>query len=74
VLNTPYGKKERKDDSSIRAAAVHANVPCITTLAGIQAVVSALAALHKHPLVVRSLQSYHERVRAETKKTASVRV
>src|SRR5262245_37924158 len=31
VLNTPYGKKERKDDSSIRAAAVHANVPCITT-------------------------------------------
>src|SRR5262245_9415555 len=74
VLNTPYGKKERKDDSSIRAAAVHANVPCITTLAGIQAIVSALTALHSHPLVVRSLQSYHERVGAETKRPTSVRV
>jgi carbamoyl-phosphate synthase large subunit len=74
VLNTPYGKKERKDDSAIRAAAVHAHVPCITTLAGIQAIVSALTSLHKSPLVVRSLQSYHERLRAETKRTASVRV
>ncbi len=74
VLNTPYGKRERKDDSSIRAAAVHAHVPCITTLAGIQAIVSALASLHKNPLVVRSLQSYHELVRAETKRTAGVRV
>jgi carbamoyl-phosphate synthase large subunit len=74
VLNTPYGKKERKDDSAIRAAAVHAGVPCITTLAGIQAIVSALTALHKSPLVVRSLQSYHERVRAETRRTASVKV
>src|SRR5262249_58427733 len=74
VLNTPYGKKERKDDSAIRAAAVHAHVPCITTLAGIQAVVSALTALHKSPLVVRSLQSYHERVRAETARAKSVRV
>ena len=74
VLNTPYGKKERKDDSSIRAAAVHANVPCITTLAGIQAIVSALTSLHKSPLVVRSLQSYHERVRAETRRTAGVKV
>jgi carbamoyl-phosphate synthase large subunit len=73
VLNTPYGKKERKDDSSIRAAAVHAHVPCITTLAGIQAIVSALTSLHKSPLVVRSLQSYHERLRAERKATAGVR-
>jgi carbamoyl-phosphate synthase large subunit len=65
VLNTPYGKRERKDDSAIRAAAVHAHVACITTLAGIQAVVSALSALHRDPLEVHSLQSYHEQVRAE---------
>jgi carbamoyl-phosphate synthase large subunit len=70
ILNTPYGKKERKDDSAIRAAAVQANVPCITTLAGIQAIVSALTAVHKAPFEVRSLQSYHERVRAETKRVA----
>jgi len=68
VLNTPYGKRERKDDSAIRAAAVQAHVPCITTLAGIQAIVSALTAVHKGPIQVRSLQSYHEHVRAETKR------
>jgi carbamoyl-phosphate synthase large subunit len=67
VLNTPYGKKERRDDSSIRAAAVQANVTCITTLAGIRAVVSALGALHGGDLGVRSLQSYHELLRVETK-------
>ena len=52
---------------------MHAHVPCITTLAGIQAIVSALTALHKNPLVVRSLQSYHERVRAETQRSPTVK-
>jgi len=59
VLNTPYGKRQRVDDSNIRAAAVSAGIPCITTLAGIRAVVSALAALRRGPYVVRSLQEYH---------------
>ena len=45
VLNTPYGKQEREDDSSIRAAATSAGIPCVTTMAGISAVVSALSAL-----------------------------
>ncbi|MEM7306799.1 MAG: carbamoyl-phosphate synthase large subunit [Planctomycetota bacterium] len=65
VLNTPYGKTERRDDSSIRAAAVQAQIPCITTLAGIRAVVSALEALHRGDFEVRNLQEYHERTRAE---------
>ena len=43
VLNTPYGKQQRADDSSIRAAAVNAGIPCITTLAGIRAIVNARA-------------------------------
>jgi carbamoyl-phosphate synthase large subunit len=73
VLNTPYGKRERKDDSAIRAAAVQAHVPCITTLAGIQAIVSALTALHKGPLQVQSLQAYHALLRAETQPTPSLR-
>ncbi|MCZ6596383.1 MAG: carbamoyl-phosphate synthase large subunit [Planctomycetota bacterium] len=59
VLNTPYGKMERKDDSSIRAAAVEGGIPCMTTLAGIRAVVSALAALHRGDSEVRTLQEYH---------------
>ena len=62
ILNTPYGKKERRDDSSIRAAAVHAGVSCITTLAGIRAVVSALAAIHRGDWGVTPLQEHHRKV------------
>jgi carbamoyl-phosphate synthase large subunit len=65
VLNTPYGKAERKDDSSIRAAAVQAGLPCITTLAGIRAVVSALEALHRGEFEVRNLQEYHSFARQQ---------
>jgi carbamoyl-phosphate synthase large subunit len=65
ILNTPYGKRERRDDTSIRAAAVQANLPCITTLAGIQAVVSALTAIHRGKIEVRPLQDYHRQLEAE---------
>jgi carbamoyl-phosphate synthase large subunit len=58
VLNTPYGKQQRIDDSAIRAAAVTAGVPCVTTLAGISAVVSALSALHRADWSVRSVQEH----------------
>jgi carbamoyl-phosphate synthase large subunit len=64
VLNTPYGKQQRVDDSSIRAAAVAAGIPCITTCAGISAVVSALAAIHRGDYAVRSLQEHHARIPA----------
>jgi carbamoyl-phosphate synthase large subunit len=59
ILNTPLGKQQRVDDSSIRAAAVTAGISCITTRAGIQAVVSALAALHRGEYAVRSIQEHH---------------
>jgi carbamoyl-phosphate synthase large subunit len=61
VLNTPYGKTERQDDVSIRASSVMHGVPCITTLAGIRAIVSALEALHRGDFEVRNLQEYHAR-------------
>jgi carbamoyl-phosphate synthase large subunit len=59
ILNTPYGKQQRVDDSSIRAAAVIAGISCITTRAGISAVVSALSALHRGDYEVRSIQEHH---------------
>jgi len=60
VLNTPYGKQQRVDDSDIRAASVTHGVPCITTLAGISALVSALSAIHEADFQVRSLQELHQ--------------
>ncbi len=63
VLNTPAGRQQREDDSTIRAAAISAGIPVITTVAGISAVVSALGAMHRGDLVVRSLQELHQTVK-----------
>jgi carbamoyl-phosphate synthase large subunit len=70
VLNTPYGKQQRIDDSMIRAAAVQAGVPCITTRAGIAAVVQALGARHSGEYSVKRLQDYHRRPAAAAPKRA----
>ena len=59
IFNTPYGKQQRVDDSYIRSSAVSAGIPCVTTLAGIRAVVSALTAMHRGQFQVRSLQEIH---------------
>jgi len=59
VLNTPYGQRERIDDTAIRASAITAGVPCVTTLAGIRAVINALGAIHRKEVGVRSIQEYH---------------
>jgi len=48
------------DDSSIRAAAVAAGIGCITTRAGISAILSALAAMHRGDYGVKSIQEHHE--------------
>ncbi|MFT7074243.1 MAG: carbamoyl-phosphate synthase large subunit [Planctomycetota bacterium] len=56
VFNTPSGKATRHDDTYIRSTAIAQGLPCVTTLAGIRAVVSALEALHRGDLTVRSLQ------------------
>ncbi|HED66636.1 MAG TPA: carbamoyl-phosphate synthase large subunit [Planctomycetes bacterium] len=72
VLNTPYGMKQRRDDEQIRASATGAGVPCITTLAGIRAVVSALGALHRGTFQVTSLQEHHARLEAGEHSTVQV--
>ena len=59
ILNTPYGKQQRVDDSEIRAAAVGAGVPCVTTRAGISAVVHALVSMQQGDFQVKSLQEHH---------------
>jgi carbamoyl-phosphate synthase large subunit len=64
VLNTPLGKQQRADDSQIRASAVQLGIPCITTRAGISAVVSALAALHEGDYEVSTLQKHHQALNA----------
>jgi carbamoyl-phosphate synthase large subunit len=56
VLNTPSGKRARSDGGRIRAAAVQAGVPCLTTLEAATAAVKAMEALREEEMQVQALQ------------------
>ena len=58
VINTPFGRGARSDGYFIRTAAVRANIPCITTLSGVQATVQGIESLKKGGFQVTSLQEY----------------
>ena len=64
VINTPLGRDSFFDDRAVRRAATMAQVPCITTLTGASAAVSAIRALRSQALTVRSLQDYYAGVEA----------
>ena len=65
VINTPLGRESFFDDRAVRRAATMAQVPCITTLTGASAAVSAIKALRSQALTVRSLQDYYAGVGAD---------
>ena len=54
------GKESFFDERSIRQAAIHYRVPCITTLSGAAAAVAGIRDLQRESLAVRSLQEYHQ--------------
>jgi carbamoyl-phosphate synthase large subunit len=56
VVNTPSGKGARTDEGKIRAAAVQAGVPCVTTMEAATAAVKAIEALRAEEMQVQSLQ------------------
>jgi len=60
LINTPLGKESFFDERSIRRAAVHYRIPCITTISGAIAAVAGIRALQRETLDVRSLQEYHQ--------------
>jgi carbamoyl-phosphate synthase large subunit len=64
VVNTPLGRESFFDDRTVRRAAMMHRVPCITTLTGAAATVSAIRALRSEGLVVRALQDYHAGIAA----------
>jgi carbamoyl-phosphate synthase large subunit len=64
VINTPLGRESFFDDRAVRRAATMTQVPCITTLTGASAAVSAIKALRQQTLSVRSLQDYYAGVQA----------
>jgi carbamoyl-phosphate synthase large subunit len=65
VVNTPLGRESFFDDRTVRRAAMMHEVPCITTLTGAAAAVSAIRALREQGLGVRALQDYYAGIAAE---------
>ena len=59
IFNTTEGLQSLKDSQSIRASALYGRVPYYTTAPASRAAVAAIAALRRHDLEVRPLQSYH---------------
>ena len=60
IMNTPNGKGARTDEGKIRAAAVQAGVPSITTLQAAEAAVVAMEALREEGMNVQALQDRFE--------------
>jgi carbamoyl-phosphate synthase large subunit len=59
VVNTPIGRGARSDGYHIRTAAVRKEIPCITTLSGVQAAVQGIEALRRGEPGVQCLQEYY---------------
>ena len=59
VINTPLGRESFLDDRTLRRIATVLGVPCVTTLTGAAAAVSAIKALRDEAVEVRPLQEYH---------------
>jgi carbamoyl-phosphate synthase large subunit len=64
IVNTPLGRESFFDDRTVRRAAMMHDVPCITTLTGAAAAVSAIRALRQQGLDVRALQDYYAGIAA----------
>ncbi len=58
ILNTPTRKGAHTDEGRIRAMAVRANVPMITTITGARTAVQAIAALRAGAWSVAAMQDY----------------
>jgi len=56
VMNTPRGKGARTDEGKIRAAAVQAGVPCLTTIEAATAAIAAMETLREEEMEVEALQ------------------
>ncbi|RJQ43766.1 MAG: carbamoyl-phosphate synthase large subunit [Gaiellales bacterium] len=63
VLNTPRGRGARADGYEIRRATLRTGIPCITTMTGAEAAVSAIEASRDPEIQVNSLQELHGRAR-----------
>lgn len=59
IINTPSGKRPKKDIVSIRTIAVHKNIPLITTVRGSIATLNAIKKLRQGMMDVMDIKKYY---------------
>ena len=59
VVNTPLGRESFFDEKAIRRSCTQYSTPCITTISAAAAAISAIRALQREEVEVKSLQEYH---------------
>ncbi len=60
VINTPSSDPlTRDDEKAIRTAALHRNIPTITTVFGARIIATAIDSVRRHGLGVRAMQDYY---------------
>jgi carbamoyl-phosphate synthase large subunit len=62
VINTPLGRPSRYDEKAIRLAALERGVPCVTTISGAQAALSAIEALGRRGLADFEVTALQDRL------------
>ncbi len=71
VINTPFGwpgqPGPRRDGYEIRTAAVRRGLPCVTTMAGLAAIVQGIEAIMRNEVGVRSLQQHAAKIRGQAR-------
>ena len=64
LINTPLGKHAQRDDYTLRQAAIANRVSYTTTLSAAEAAASAILSLRSRKPTIRSLQEWHEDLKA----------
>ena len=59
IINTPSGKKPKRDQISLRSMAVMRNIPYVTTIQGAYATVRAIESSKRGEVIVKALQDYY---------------
>jgi carbamoyl-phosphate synthase large subunit len=67
IINTPFGKETKQDETLIRSSATARGIPIITTMSGARATVKGMQARAKRGMTVKTIQEYHIETLGEKK-------
>lgn len=64
IINTPLGRRSKRDEAAIRTTAIIYNIPCITTIAGAAAATNGIEAMKKSDFTIKHIKEYYAKNKA----------